>query len=50
MKMSLTLKQTNKLNGIVITTRIHDKTINAFPQDAESAFCSSSAVKINALY
>lgn len=41
----LTLKQTNKLNGIVMMTRTHDKTINAFPHDSDSAFCSSSATR-----
>lgn len=41
---AITLKQTNKLNGIVKTTKTQDKTINAFPHDADSAFCSSSAV------
>lgn len=41
----LTLKQTNKLNGIVIQTTTHDKIINAFPHVSESAFCSSSATK-----
>lgn len=26
-------------------TRTHDRTINAFPQDSDSAFCSSSATR-----
>lgn len=42
-----TLKQTNKLNGIVITTIIQDKIIRAFPHDSESDFCSSSAANKN---
>lgn len=39
-----TLKQTNKLNGMVRTTTTQDKTINAFPHDADSAEFSSSAI------
>lgn len=45
MDEELTLKQTNKLKGIVMQTTTQDKIINAFPHDADSAFCSSSAKK-----
>lgn len=38
-----TLKHTNKLNGIVMQTSIHDNTIKAFPHDADSGFSFSSA-------
>ena len=41
---SLTLKQINKLNGIVRKTRTHDKNIKILPHVDASPFDSSSAV------
>jgi hypothetical protein len=42
---SLTLKQTNKLNGIVMQIRNHDRNIRIFPQNDSSVCSGSSAIK-----